>query len=286
MSQSKSIGILYICTGKYIAFWESFHESFEKYFLPDTIKNYYILTDKPENITQSERVKAYYIDPMPWPLITLLRFHYFTRFKDEIINNDYLMFANSNFVCREVIQEEEFLPNDNQELSCVIHPGFYNRKARWCPYERNRKSRAYVPYNIEGKYVMGSLICGHSDKFMKMSEILASRINEDFNNRVIALWHDESQFNRYVLENSNSKRYLSPSFAYPEGWDLPFDDKLELLDKSKFFSVYTFKGYTKPELSLIEKIINLPAKIFHQLITSRYMRNILCLRDSLLMRKL
>ena len=61
MSQSKSIGILYICTGKYIAFWESFYESFEKNFLSDTIKNYYIFTDKPENIPHSERVKAYYI---------------------------------------------------------------------------------------------------------------------------------------------------------------------------------------------------------------------------------
>ena len=288
MSQSKSIGILYICTGNYYLFWESFYESFEKYFLPDTIKNYYIFTDKPENITHSEaeHVKVYYIDSLPWPLITLLKFHCFKRFESEFINNDYLMFVNANLVCREVVHEEEFLPGDNQELSCVSHPGLYNKKACWCPYERNRKSRAYVPYNIDGQYVCGGIICSQADKFMKMSEILASRINEDFSNRIIALWHDESHFNRYVVEHSNVK-ILSPSFAaYPEGWALPFENKIELLDKSKFFSVDTFKGTAKPKLSLIAKIINLPAKILHQLSTSRYMKNIYCLRDTLLMRKL
>ncbi|MBR0203332.1 MAG: hypothetical protein IJQ56_03090, partial [Synergistaceae bacterium] len=174
----------------------------------------------------------------------------------------------------------------NQYLSCVISPGYYNRKARWSPYERRRQSRAYVPYNIDGKYVLSGIICGHSDKFIDMSETISSRINEDLNNRIIAQWHDESHFNRYVLENNKSIRYLEPSFAYPEDRDLPFVKKIEILEKSKIFDVNTFKGYTKPKVSLIKKIINLPAKLFHQLITSRFMRNIFCLRDSLLMRKL
>lgn len=283
---SNSIGILYICTGNYSLFWKGFHESFEKNFLPDTTKNYYILTDKPENIPQSEHIKAYYIDPLPWPLNALMKFHYLVRFRQHIINNDYLMLVNANLVCREVIHEREFLPDYNQYLSCVISPGYYNRKARWCPYERRRKSRAYVPYNIGCKYVLSGIICGHADKFINMSEIISSRINEDLNNRVIAQWHDESHFNRYVIENSEAVRYLSPSFAYPEDWSLPFDKKIEILEKSRVFDVNTFKGYTKPKLPLFKKVINLPAKILHQFMTSRFMRNILCVRDILLMRRL
>ncbi|MBQ7733040.1 MAG: hypothetical protein IJT58_03365 [Synergistaceae bacterium] len=68
-----------------------------------------------------------------------------------------------------------------------MSPGYYNRKARWCPYERRRKSRAYVPYNIGCKYVLSGIICGHADKFINMSEIISSRINEDLNNKVIAV---------------------------------------------------------------------------------------------------
>ena len=147
----KSIGILYICTEQYCAFWEDFHKTFDEKFLPDTIKNFYVFTNKPESIPESERVKVYYIDHLPWPLITLLRFYIFIKFRKEIENNDYLMFTNSNLVCNQVITEEEFLPDDNQELTVVFHPMFYkNKVGRYAGYERRKISTAYVPYNGGG----------------------------------------------------------------------------------------------------------------------------------------
>lgn len=41
------VGILYICTGKYIVFWEEFYKSCQKYFLSDSecVKQYYVFTD-------------------------------------------------------------------------------------------------------------------------------------------------------------------------------------------------------------------------------------------------
>lgn len=286
--QNKSIGILYICTGDYSQFWEGFHESFEKYFLLDTIKNYYVFTDKPENIPQSERVKAYYIDSSPWPLITLLRFHYFTRFKDEIINNNYLMFANSNLVCRQVIHEEEFLPGDNQEFSCVTHPGYWNTQAikpRFFPYDRNSCSTAYIPYNVGKNYMMGGLYCGHTDNFMKMSEILVSRVNQDFSNGVIAKWHDESQYNKYLLEGHDI-RVLSSAYGYPEGWDIPFEKKIEILDKSKHFDVSWFKRDETPALHKVSPKVTLLFRIKRKLkrILKRWEINFLYWRDTLLRR--
>lgn len=197
----KSIGILYICTEQYCVFWEDFHKTFDEKFLPDTTKNYYVFTNKPETIPECERVKVFYIDHQPWPLITLLRFHYFLKFRHEIENNDYLMFANSNLRCQQIITEDEFLPDEHQELTSVLHPAFYETKSRYLNYERDRKSTAYIPYNAAGRYMMGCLYCGHTDKFMKMSEILAARINKDFANRKIALWHDESQCNKYIFLN-------------------------------------------------------------------------------------
>ena len=145
-----SIGILYICTGNYIVFWEGFHDSFEKNFLPDTTKNYYVFTDNLKAISQDKRVKAYYIDPLSWPLITHMRFHIFLRFREEFMHNDYLMFANANLLCREEVSEEEFLPSDEEELSVVRHPGYWNQVSKYCPYERKRLSTAYVPYNAGG----------------------------------------------------------------------------------------------------------------------------------------
>ena len=37
--------ILYIATGKYTVFWKEFYESFEKNFLPQTKKTYFLFTD-------------------------------------------------------------------------------------------------------------------------------------------------------------------------------------------------------------------------------------------------
>ncbi len=272
----KSIGILYLCTGSYYLFWEGFYRSFEKKFMPDVLKRYYVFTDSPERIPVNDRVKAFYIDPMPWPLITLMRFHVFCRFREDISGNDYLMFANSNLFCRETISINEFLPGDGEELSAVMHPGYWKRKSIYCPYERDHKSSAYVPYNAGGRYVMGGLYCGRTGDFMIMSEILSARVNADFSRNKIALWHDESQFNRYVLENGRAVKILTPSYGYPEGWQLPFDIKIEIRDKSKFFDTEKFK-----ETGIKQK------KSLFTRITSSHFAKVLCLlRDIILSRHL
>ena len=41
------IGILYIAIGKYVAFFNDFYKTCEKYFLVDTPKTYFVFTDQP-----------------------------------------------------------------------------------------------------------------------------------------------------------------------------------------------------------------------------------------------
>ena len=128
---------------------------------------------------------------------------------------------------------------------------------------------------------MGGLYCGHSDKFIAMSEELASRIDKDFGNRILAVWHDESQYNRYLLEE-HKVRVLTPSYGYVEGCRLPFENKIEILPKDKFFDVNAFKRYApsvKTKRTFAVKVIVRLKRIY-----SRLMANIFCLRDSLLMR--
>ena len=82
---SESIGILYICTGPYVVFWKEFYESFEKNFLPDYEKRYFVFTDSDRIFADdNDRVKRVKIDQMPWPLITLLRFSIFLKEEKEL----------------------------------------------------------------------------------------------------------------------------------------------------------------------------------------------------------
>ena len=62
---------------------------------------------------------------------------------------------------------------------------------------------------------------------------LEKRIDEDEAHGVIAKWHDESQLNRYIIDHP-AYRILTPSYAYPEGGDIPFPKKIFLFDKQKY----------------------------------------------------
>lgn len=261
---NKSIGILYLCTGQYKLFWEDYYKSFEKKFLLDFEKHYYIFAEKfdqgLEKYKNKENVTFIHIDAMPWPLITLLRFRYFLSIENELKKHDFLMFTNANIICDTIITAEEFLPDESkgQEMSYCQHPGYYGKKAVYnYPYDRNKKSKAYIPYNCGKNYVIGAMFTGKTEAFLRMSHILNDRIEEDLKYNVIARWHDESQMNRYIVGKNNYK-LLSPSYCYPVGFDLPVERKISGVSKQAKFDVQAFKGTGEDKVGislLIKKIV-------------------------------
>lgn len=248
----KTIGILYLCTGSYKLFWEDYYNSFEKKFLLDYKKHYYVFSESfdqgLEKYKNMDNVSLIHIDAMPWPLITLLRFRYFLSIENDLKKHDYLMFTNANIICDSIITAEEFLPNesDGQEMSFCSHPGYCNTPIFNVPYERNKKSNAYIPYNCGENYVIGAMFAGKTNAFLRMSHVLNDRIEDDLKHNVIARWHDESQLNRYIVGKTNYK-LLSPSFCYPVGFDLPVERKISGVSKQAKFDVQTFKGTNETE---------------------------------------
>lgn len=248
---TKSIGILYICTGPYVLFWKDFYESFEKYFLPGYEKRYYVFTDADEIFAENDRnVKKIKIEPMPWPLITLFRFSTFLKEENELKKCDYLMFSNANMVCNEIITPEEFLPRKNEVLSVTAHPGYYGKSVIEFPYERRKSSTAYIPWNCGKNYVIGAMFCGTSDAFIKMSKTLKRNIEEDLKKNIIAKWHDESQLNRYII-NKPGIHILEPMYCYPYGMEVSYPKKIYAVSKQAKFDVKSFKGqYSKRQSSV------------------------------------
>lgn len=230
----KKVGILYICTGKYSLFWKNFFEQTEKLFLPKSEKHYFLFTDNKELLSLShERVHPYEQELEPWPFPTLKRFEYFLRAKNELLQCDYLYFMNANLLIQKKVREWEFLPRKNEKLVVALHPGFYNKSNDEFPYDRNPECSACIPFGSGERYVMGALNGGRAKDFVLLMEALSASINADLQKNVIALWHDESALNRYIFDYTEKYRVLSPSYLYPEGWKLPFRNKMMLLDKSK-----------------------------------------------------
>lgn len=253
----KSIGVLYICTGPYILFWKDFYESFEKNFLPEFEKKYYVFTDSDKIYAEENQfVKKIKIESLPWPLITLFRFSTFLKIQDDLETCDYLMFSNANMICNDIIMPEEFLPRESEKeiLSVTAHPGYFGKNNINYPYERSKKSTAYIPWNCGKDYVIGAMFCGKSDAFIKMSKTLKHNIEEDLKKNVIAKWHDESQLNRYII-NKPGVRVLSPMFCYPFGMNVDYPRKISAVSKEAKFDVKSFKGQYITKQSKVRKAL-------------------------------
>ena len=252
----KSIGILYICTGPYVLFWKDFYKSFQEKFLVDFEKRYFVFSDAEEIYGQDDPdVKKIKIEPQPWPLITLLRFSTFLKVEEELKKCDYLMFSNSNMVCDAVITPEEFLPREklNETLAVTIHPGYAGKKKIDFPYDRNKKSTAYIPWNCGSYYVIGAMFCGTSNAFIKMSKTLKKNIEEDLKRNIIAKWHDESQLNRYIIGKKNI-RILPPQYCYPCGMNVTYAKKISAVNKEAKFDVNTYKKQSSSLRTFVGKI--------------------------------
>ena len=230
------VGILYICTGRYSSFWKDFYLHTEKDFLPDTEKHYFVWTDDKEIIKEAQNsanIKTYRQKTEPWPFPTLKRFEYFLRAEEDLSKMDHLIFMNANLIVMEKILSGEVLPSGDERIFVTLHPGFYNKTPDEFTYDNNPGCAAYIAPGEGQHYFAGGFNGGRTEDYLKMIRFLAGRVEEDLKKKIIALWHDESYLNRYIFDYDKPYRILDPGFLYPEGWDIPFEQKILILDKNK-----------------------------------------------------
>lgn len=247
----KKIAICYICTGPYVNFFKSFYETSKKFLLKNYEKHFFVFTNNKEffsdYISETEDITLTYIDHLPWPLITLLRFNYFLLVEDKLKEFDFVMFANSNLKFVDYVNEHDFLPDLSlgQTLSVTTHAGFYQKTHKMYPLEKNKKSKAYIKPGKEFTYVFGGMYVATSDEFIYLSNILKNNIETDLKNNIIALYHDETHLNHYVSTIEKSKIKLLPySYCYPYPPELypEFKKIIVTVNKKDVFDVDKFKS--------------------------------------------
>ena len=250
------VGILYICTGRYTVFWPDFYRTFQEKFLPGSDKTFFVFTDAERlEYDDAPDVRRIYQKALDWPYSSLLRFKMFVSQQAALEQMDFLFFANANLICSQTVTEAEFLPRPQrgEQLLVVQQPGFWDKKPLFCSYDRNPKCRAYIPYNCGRVYVSGGLNGGTAGAFLTMSRELDRRTDADLADGQMALWHDESHLNRYIAEQDPaSYRLLTPAYWYPEGWDLPFEQKITVRDKSRWIDMTAVKG-ARPRLNFVQR---------------------------------
>ena len=247
----KDIGILYICTGKYHIFWKEFYKSAEKYFLPGHFKRFFVFTDAEviygennNNVTKVHQSK------LQFPLDSLMRFDMFLTVEHKLLAMSHIYFFNANIIFLKDILPAEIFPTDDENgLIGYQHAAFYDKPPVDFIFERNPISKAYVAAGRGSYYYQGCVIGGRTHDFLQMAKVLNENIKNDLKNNFIAIWWDESHINHYLL--NKKVKLLHPGYAYPELWDLPFEKKAVMLDKTTRMNIDVLRGIRKA--TLIEK---------------------------------
>lgn len=231
------IAILYIGTGRYSIFWNDFYKSCENFFIKNAKKHYFFFTDS-KNFKSDDNITIVPQESLGWPLIACHRYKILKKIKEEIKDYDYVFFFNGNMEFIRPISEEEFLPTE-QDGNIVAPLHSCNKRTKNnqdFQYERNPKSTAYIPFG-EGKYYFHSgILGGKPQEFIELLDECEKMMDEDLANNIIPKVHDESTFNRYIL-NKNYK-LLDNYYIYPVHGKLfaTLNPKVKIIqrDKSKF----------------------------------------------------
>ncbi len=218
------IGLLVIATGKYSRFLPDLFMSADRYFMIKHNVTKFVFTDNPDVVSNTTVVIPHIHEP--WPNPTLKRYHAFNKHFSILKKMDYLFYCDADMLFVDTIGSE-ILPDTKTEMVATEHPGFYG--GRRGTYETNPDSSAYVSDNEGSIYFAGGFNGGTSQAFLQMSTVIQQQIDKDMDKGIIAVWHDESHLNRYLIDNP--PKVLTPSYCYPERWTLPFEKKLLALDK-------------------------------------------------------
>jgi len=185
-------------------------------------------------------------EAIEWPMPTLLRYSLFLQQEEKLKEYDYIFYCDVDMQFVNVVGDEIL----GEGLTAAQHPMYALRKEYWPPYEPNPESQAHIkrPGKIieeNGKprfmplYYAGGFQGGKSAEFIKAMKVMKKSIDKDFNNNYIAIWNDETHWNKYLADNPPSV-VLTPSYIYPDSlireyyeplWGISYQPKLVTLTK-------------------------------------------------------
>lgn len=210
--------IIFIGTGKYLNFLPNYYQNIHKHFLPNTEKKFLVFTDGQGDYPDD--IISFHQEHLNWPFITLKRFEIISKAVEEISKTDWLIFMDADTLVVDDIHENDFFTD--KKYFGVHHPCHYlnmsPHNTLWGAFEKNEKSKAYfdVEKNKPKVYFQGCLWGGKVPDILDAINLMSNRVNEDLQEDIVALWHDETHLNKFFNEEIDNVNILSPSFAYPE----------------------------------------------------------------------
>ena len=199
------IALLVIATNKYIQFTHPLWESVKKHFLPGHQVDMFIFTNM-DNIP--EGTHKIHQDHHPFPYPTLMRYHIFTKNKENYSDYDAHYYCDADMLFVNTVGDEIL-----GDLVATQHPGFYSFGRKSFSYETRPQSTAYVAPTEGQFYFAGGFNGGR--RYLEMASIITRMIDKDAEKGIVAVWHDESYLNRFLATNPPTL-ILNPGYCFPD----------------------------------------------------------------------
>ncbi|KAK1155935.1 globoside alpha-1,3-N-acetylgalactosaminyltransferase 1-like [Acipenser oxyrinchus oxyrinchus] len=216
--QNLRIGTTVFAIGKYTRFIKGFLETAEKHFLVGYKVNYYIFTDKPEDVPSvalgpQRNLSVITVSKFfRWQEISMRRMERILNTIEERLLKevDYLYCLDVDMLFHNHWGAEVL-----STLVAAIHPGYYKNPREEFPYERRPASQAYVPWDQGDFYYAGAMIGGLIENVRALTRTCHQAILIDKQNNIEAAWQEESHLNKYFLQHKPTK-LLSPEYLWDD----------------------------------------------------------------------
>lgn len=222
-AESANVGLVVVATKKYIKFVGPLITSAEKHFCKNHKVTYFIFTDQEERPISLPNTVYVFHPHSDWPYSTMNRYYAYSNNWAVLRDQDYIFALDADMLFVGKVGDEIL-----GERVATIHPGYINKRGT---YETNKASKAYVGPREGERYYAGGFYGGSKEWFLDIITTNIRNIEDDKSRGVVALWHDESHWNRYCIDRKPTV-VLSPSYCYPESWSLKYEKKILALDKN------------------------------------------------------
>ena len=173
-------------------------------------------------LEMKKRVKVFPTESIEWPMPTLMRYHLFLQQEEYLRNFDYIFYIDVDMRITDWIGEDIL----GDGLTAAEHPMYALRRNYHPPYEPNPESSAYIrrpgrlieedgKKKFEQLYYAGGFQGGKTENFIEAMKEMRKNIDDDFSRNYVAIWNDETHWNKYLFGNSPAV-VLNPSYIYPD----------------------------------------------------------------------
>jgi hypothetical protein len=250
---SYKVGVIMVCVNQpYWPYLQPIINDMRTMLLPGHTKEFHIwsdiLTSDPE-ADKKLNATIHPVEPIEWPHGTLLRYNLFLQQEEKLQDYDYLFYIDVDMRMVNVVGDEIL----GEGLTMAEHPMYAVRQEYIPPYEPNQNSTAYIKrfgtiLNENGKqrlkplYAAGGFQGGKTKDFIQAMKVMRKNIDKDFTNNYVAIWNDESHWNKYLSDIYEGKVIvLSPSYIFPDSlideyyvkvWGRKYPPKIVTLTKA------------------------------------------------------